>query len=345
MALTPDQVDDFVQLTLKNFKRYKWTDISLPLQFYTASKMFDEKKVTEAGGEQISWRIKTKNTGNARNTGLFAVDITKVEDVATDAKVPWSKTTTNWSYDIDEDGFQSDRETIVRLLQMREHDALSDLARLMEENLWTAPTGTTDTRPMGIPFWIQKSNTTPAGGFTGGDPANFSAGAGGVSVDDYARWKNWSFNYTAVSRDDLVKKLKKSVVFTEFRPPVPHPETGWGQTDYEMHTTYDVQEPLERLAETRNDNLGADVARYMNQVVVGGIPLGWVPYLQENETSDPIYGCNYSVLRPFVKKNAFMRRNPPKQAARQHSVREVHIDCWYNILCTSRRETFVGYIA
>lgn len=343
MALTPDQVDDFVQLTLENFKSYKWTDISLPLQFYVCSKMFDERRVVERGGSHINWKVKTKNTGNARNTGLFAVDITKVEDVATEAKVEWAKSTTNWSYDIDEDEFQSDRETIVRLLQMREHDALSDLAVLMEQNLWSQPSSSTDTRPKGIPYWIQKSSTTPAGGFTGGDPT--AGAAGGLLTATYPRWKNWSFNYTAVSRDDLVKKTKKALVFTEFKAPVPHPETGWGKTDCELYTTYDVQEPLERLAETRNDNLGPDVARYMGQVILGGVPLMWVPYLQENDSQDPIYGVNFAAFRPFVKRNAFMRRNPPKQAARQHSVREVHIDSWYNFMCVSRRETFVGYIA
>ena len=64
MALTPDQIDDFVNLTLKLFKRRQWTDFSLEHQFYTSAKMLQEKKVVERGGEQISFRIKTRNTGN-----------------------------------------------------------------------------------------------------------------------------------------------------------------------------------------------------------------------------------------------------------------------------------------
>lgn len=343
MSLTPDQIDDFVTLTLKKFKRYKWTDISLELQHYTAQQMLRDKRVMESGGEQISWRLKTKNTGNARNTGLFAIDITKVEDVATEAKVPWTKQTTNWSYDVDESAFQSDRETIVRILQMREHDALSDMAELMEENLWNAPTSSADTRPMGIPFWLIKdSSTTPEGAFNGGNPSGFSGGAGGVDSSTFTRWKNWTFGYTAVSRDDMVRKTKKALTFTRFKPPVPHPDTGYGKIDYEIFTTYRVQEPLERLAESRNDNLGADVARYMNRVTLGGVPLMWVPFLEENDTSDPLYGVNWKCFRPFVKRGANMRRNPPKVAARQHTVREVHIDHWMNYLCTDRRSTFVG---
>jgi len=128
MALTPDQVDDFVNLTLPLYKRYKWTDISLEHQEYVSSTLIDEKKVVEQGGPTISFRLKTKNTGNARNTGMYAQDITKVEDVTISASVPWAMQTTNFSYDIYEELFQSDRETIIRELQIRDHDAMSDMA-------------------------------------------------------------------------------------------------------------------------------------------------------------------------------------------------------------------------
>ena len=341
--LTPDQIDDFVTLTLKKFQRNKWTDIALKYQKYCSSKIIREKRVMEAGGEQISWRLKTRNTGTARNTGLYATDITKVEDVSTDANVPWTKQTVNWSYDIDESLFQSSRETIVRILTMREHDAMSDMAELQEENLWSAPINQADRTPWGIPYWLQKNATAnPEGGFHGGNPVGFAGGAGGVDSKLYPRWSNWTFGYKSVSRDDLVRKVKKSITFTNFQPPVPHPTTGYGATDHEIYTTYRVQEPLERLAETRNDNLGNDVAKYMNQVVIGGVPLMWVPYLEENDSSDPLYGVNWGVFRPFVKTSANMRRSPPKVAARQHSVREIHIDHWMNYLCVNRRETFVG---
>lgn len=343
MALTPDQVDDFVNLTLSVFKRYKWTDISLEHQEYISSSLIDEKKVVESGGKDISFRLKTKNTGNARNTGLFAQDVTKVEDVTIAAAVPWAMQTTNFSYDIYEDLFQSDRETIIKELQIRDHDAMSDVAELNEENLWSAPTGTTDTRPMGIPFWLQKdATTTPGGAFNGGNPSGFTAGAAGVSSTTYPRWRNWAFGYSNVTPDDMVPKVKKALAFTHFIAPVPHPELGFGKSQYTVFTTYRVVEPMERLAESRNDNLGGDLARYLGTVTIGGVPCKWVPYLEANDTSDPLYGVNWGVFRPYVKKGANMRRNAPKEAARQHTVREVHVDNWMNYICYNRRMCFVG---
>ena len=343
MPLTPDQVDDFVLLTTNLFKRGKWTDLSLEHTRYVSAKLITDKLVHERGGALIDFRLQTKNTGLARNAGMFAQDVTGVEDVMVAATVPWSMQTVNYSYSIYEALFQSDRETIIKELQVREHDALNSMAELDEENLWTDPTGTTDTRPLGIPHWIQKdASTTPGGAFNGGDPSGFSAGRAGLSSSDYPRWSNWTFGYTNATIDDLVAKVKKALAFTDFEAPVPHPELGFGKTNFEIFTTYRVTEPLERLAETRNDNLGHDLARYRNQVTIGGVPMQFVPYLEANDTSDPLYGVNFSVFRPFVKKGAHMRRNKPKQAARQHDTREIHIDNWMNYVCYDLRKCWVG---
>jgi hypothetical protein len=342
-VLTPDQIDDFVNLTLNNFKKHKWTDISMEYQEYVFAKLVREKAVIEQGGPRIEFKVKTRNTGNARNTGLFSQDSIGVEDVTISATVPWAMQTTGFAYDVDEELFQSDRETIIRILKIREHDALSDMAELNEINLWSAPTGPSDRRPMGIPFWLQKNpSADPEGAFAGGNPAGFAQGAADVSSIEYPRWRNWTFGYRKVNRDDLIRKIKKSLTFTHFRAPVPHPETGYGESKHEMYSTYRVQEPLERLAESRNDNLGADVAKYMNQVTIGGVPLSWVPYLEDNDQTDPIYGINWKVMRPYIKKGCNMRRSEPKVAAKQHTVREVFFDNWMNFCCVNRRMCFVG---
>lgn len=342
MALTPEQIDDFVTLTLDNIKRGSWTDLSLEYQEYVSRSLIDPKKVVEQGGPNITFKIKTKNTGNARNTGLYAQDITKVEDVMISASVPWSFQTTNFSYDVNEEIFQSDRETIIREMMIRQHDAESDMAELDELNLWSAPTSTADTRPMGIPFWIQKSVATPDGAFNGANPSTHAAGCAGVSSTTYPRWRNWAFQYAAVTTDDLVRKVKKALAFTNFMAPVPHPELGYGKSDYFIFTTYRVQEPMERLAESRNDNLGKDLAVYQNTVTIGGTPVKWVPFLEANDTSDPLYGVNWRVFRPYVKRGLNMRRGKPERAAKQHTVREVHYDNAMNYICYNRRMTWVG---
>lgn len=342
MALRHDQIDDFVQTTLPLFKRRAWTDISLEHQEYVAASIITDKNVTEAGGSKISFRVKVRNTGNARATGLFATDVTKIDDVMITGEVTWSYQTTNFSYDIYEDLWQSDKETIIRELQIREHDAMSDMAELTEQQMWSEPTSASDPNPYGIPFWFpMDASTTEDGGFNG---ISTSSGILRAGIDStlYPRWRNWTAGYRSPNIDDLVRKVKRALTFTNFVPPVPHPELGYGESKYQIYTTYSVQEPLERIAETRNDRLGSDVARYMGQVTIGGTPMRWVPYLESNyPTQAPLYGINWKTFRPFVKRGVNMRRNPPKPAAKQHTVREVHYDNAMNYICTDLRRNFV----
>jgi hypothetical protein len=342
MALRPDQIDDFVNLTLSNFKRSEWTDISLEYPEYIASRVITKKKVQERGGPDIRFKVQVRNAGLARNTGLYAKDVTGVEDLTTEGVVTWTKQTVNWSYDIDEPLFQSDRETIISEMLMREHSCHNDMAELNEENLWGSPSSNTDSRPTGIPFWIQKdASTTPGGAFNGGNPTGWDGGAAGISSTTYPRWKNWTFGYTSVAPDDLVVKVKKSLYKTKFKAPHPHPELGFGKSDHSIFTVYDVREPLERLAESRNDNLGKDVAKYINDVLIGGVPVEAVHYLDANDSDNPLYGVNWKVLRPYVKKGANMRRTK-KNAPFQHTVREVHYDTWMNWICYNRRMLWCG---
>lgn len=347
MALTPENQVDLANLTLKLFKRKKFTDFSLEFPEYVASKLMKEKHVEERGGTQLNFKLKTRNTGLARNTGMMAQDVTRIEDVTTEANVPWTKQTVNWSWCVDEPSFQSDAETLVEEIKVREHDALSDLAELNEENLWNEPTSSTDKRPMGIPFWFQKDTNTAAndGTLNGRNPSGFSGGCGGLSSTTYARWRNWTFRYAAYTTDDLVRKIKRAMVFTKFIPPVPYAELAYGEMQREIWTTYRVMEPLERLAETRNDNLGSDVARYMNEVTVGRVPIKLSHYLEANDTNDPLYGVNWRTFRPFIKSGANMRRTGPVQSPTQHDVKTVHYDTWMNYCCYDRRSNWVGSLA
>ena len=343
--LTPDQIDDLVTNTTKEFKKGKWTDISLDYQRYVSGEFINDKRLVEQGGTEIQWQLQVSNTGTAVNSGLYAEDVTAVDDVTISASVPWSKQTVSWSFDVDESLFQSDKETIVEMLMVREHAALNKMHELNEVNLWSEPSTSSDKRPMGVPFWIRKdATTTVAGGWNGGNPtgSGLTGGCAGVSSTTYPNWRNWTFGYAAVTPDDLVVKLKRALRYTNFVPPDPHPTLGFGGVDYVIYTTYNVVEPLERIAESRNDNLGADVARYLNRVTVAGVPFRDVPYLTENDSTDPLYGINWNDFRPFVKKGCDRRRTKPTPAPKQHTVRNVFVDTWMGYMCINRRTQFVG---
>lgn len=339
--LTPDQIDDLATITLSKFKRIKFTNISRDYQHLTVSRLINEKKVRESGGKDIRFFLKTGTTGNARPSGIFDPDQTSIAPLMTEANVPWRQLTTNYSYSVYEDSFQSSEETLIEQLKVREIDALEDMMELLEVHFWTAPTSPTENRLWGLPLWIQKDTTT-TGSFAGGNPSGFSSGLAGIDTGAHANWRNWAGSYTDVSISDLVKGIKKAMRRTLFKNYVQQPELSYGSSKQcEMFTTETVVDQLERIAEQRNDNLGKDVALYMNEVMIGGCPISWVPYLDANDTSAPVYGVNWSKFRPHVKKGWDMTRQGPKVAPLQHDTRTVHIDHWMNYVCTDRRAQWV----
>jgi hypothetical protein len=349
--LMPDQIADTINLIQKNYDKKKWVDISMPLQSYEfASRLFQQKgRIPEKGGTHLNWKIQTANLGNAKHSALWAIDNTGVKDLTQECEVPWSKQTTNFSYDIHEKLFHSDKTTIVEELKVRAHSMYNDYFTLMEEALWSTPTSSTqDPRPpLGIPHWVIKdATTTPAGGLEGGDPSGFSAGAGGLSSATFDQWDNWAFGYTNVTRDDLMSKVRVACYNTSFEAPHKFPDLTGGddrrQNRWVHYTTYAVREPLERLAEDRNDNLGSDAMRYYGMVLINGNPLRAVPYLDANDSTDPWYGIDWSNLKYVYQRGAYMQKHPPQTNSDAHTVRDVFMDCWGQFKCLNRRSMFVG---
>lgn len=342
--LSPADFVDFAQLTLSRFTKKSWIDISLGSQHYiAASKLYTSKKVVERGGTNVRWEVQVRNGQAARNVTLLQPDQMSIQDLMTYATVPFRKQTNSFSFGLEEEEFQSGPELIIDVLKVREHACMNALFELMEDNLWQAPQTTTENRPYGVPFWIKKDATTTVGGaFNGGNPTGFSDGAGGISSTTYTRWKNWTFGYTNVDRDDLVAKVRKAMRYCEFKNPHAFAQLDAGKSNWGFYTTETVLAGLELLLDSRNDNLGVDLAKYMGSVLINGSPVEWVPYLNDNDSTNPFYGINWTVFKPFVKSGWDMKRSEPIQQPFQHNWWTVHIDHWCNYLCENRRRCFVG---
>lgn len=343
MGLTPDQIPDIINLTLQGYVRGKWTDLSLEFPDYIASNLINEKNLTEFGGYQINFKLQVRNNDLARVTGMWEPDVTDVKDLSIEGYVPWSLLTVNWSYHAMESAIQTDRETIVQEILMRDHACRNDMVVLNESLLWGQPANSTDTRPRGIPYWLQKASSANAGDHVGGNPSSNLYRAN-INSDTYTSWKNYAFTYTNVSSDDLCKKVKNAIYETNFIAPNPMPEIGYGKADRTIYTVRNVQEQLERMAENRNENLGSDVAKYYQTVTVAGIPIRAVHYLDANDSTNVLYGVNWKVFRPYVKKGWNMKRSVVEPGRPQHLVTTVHYDTMMNYVCFDLRQCFVGHI-
>lgn len=345
MGLTPEQIPDIIGLTLNYYLKGKWTDLSMEFPDYIASNLINDKNVTEFGGPQITFQLQVRNNGLARVTGMWEPDVTDVSDLSISGTVPWSLLTVNWSYHAFESEVQTDRETIVQMVVMRDHAAKNDMVKLNESLLWGQPsaTGQNSTNPRGIAYWLQKASSANAGDFVGGNPSS-GLNRAGIDSNTYTSWKNFAWTYTNPTVDDMIKKVKNSIYMTQFIAPNPMPEIAYGKADRTIYTTRAVQEPLERLAENRNENLGSDVAKYYQTVTIAGIPLKAVHYLDSNDSTNPLYGVNWKVFRPYVKKGANMRKTVVTPGRPQHLVTTVHYDTMMNYVCFDLRQCFVGSV-
>ena len=293
MGLTPEQIDDLVENTLHDFEKGKWTDLSMSLQQYFAmNNMLLDDRVGIEGGDQLQWQVKVRNSGAAKNTGMFAVDDVKVLDVTKHCLVPWTKQTTNFAYDVDEESFQSgDAHRIVNLLQLRRHDAMSSFAELMEDNFWGIPGASSDEaemkKPLGVPYWIVRNATK---GFNGGAPISTVSGGhttvANLSPTTYTSWRNYTGAYVSISKRDLIRLLREATVKCYFKAPVPHPAIVKGERPrHVLCTTYEVVSRMEEMLEDQNQNLGNDVASKDGQVTFRRSPVYWVPWLENNHDS------------------------------------------------------------
>jgi hypothetical protein len=364
MALMHENIDDFVLNTINKFIKGEWTDISLPLQKYYFAARFGRgrkfpdgnaysKKKPIMHSAYLEWRIQHRNTGTFANSELFAVETSSTRDLFVGAKIPWSKQVVSMTWDQDEDLFQMGPEVIINDIVARKHAMYNDFYEGMEEEMWAAPTSSSESprSPYSLTWWVQQS-TTAAFGFNGTDPSGFSDGRGGVSSSTYPRWANGTFTYNTVSDDDLVKKMAEAYEKCGFFAPHDFKQIGPDLPQWEIYTVYSVKSDYEDLLTASNDNLGKDAGKFRNisNPNFKGTPIRWVPALDNSESAavdanNPIYGINWAHLCYVYHKSRDMKLCKPMRPNKQPTVREVWMDNWGQFWADNLRCHWVGRVA
>lgn len=341
-----EAIDDFVNTTLNKMEKGKWEDLAQEQQEYMGKKLLDSKKTRRIGGPYIEFPVITGRFGNARMVGVYEEDDVKIKNIHAKGKIPWRHMQGAWGYDVAEDDFQTDDETIVDMLETRDYTARAEMFELFESEVFSEPSGPTSKSLYGLLLWIQadSSSSATAGSFNGLNPSGFTSGLADIdaTLAKYAGWRNYAFNYVGITKNDFVLKAKRAVRRTHWKPIVPHPQLGFGELNQEVMTTETVCEGLEDIAESRNDNLGRDVVAYMDQVLVAGRPVKNCWYLTNNYTDNPVLGVDWSAARFYVSSKNDMRRTGPIRNPRNHNGRNIFYDWKGNLVFMKRRTSFRG---
>ncbi len=332
-ALTAPQLGDLVQTTLRDLGKARFTEIATDLQEHTAMRnLLRKNRVELSSGYGVQWDVMVSQTNAAANVGLGASDNVNIVDVMTQATADWRNTTTNYGMIGQEIDMNREPSRIVDLIRTRRIGAMISFAEIMESNFWGPPVASTDSlTPWGVNMWIVKSATT---GFNGGAPSGYTSI--GLNPTTYPRWNNYTYQYVAVSRDDLIRNWRKAATLTNFKPPVDGIPTFNTGDSYGFYTNYGVIGPLEEALESQNDDLGNDIASKDGMTIFRRVPVAWIPKL-EADTTNPVYGINWGYFKTYILKGWWLKETHVPIYPGQHTMSAHFLDSTYQFITKNRR--------
>ena len=345
--ITAARLADLTTLTLGKLERASWTDISTDLQeFIVMPMILKEKKVqVQSGRTAATFYAQVGVNTNGKHVGFYNTDTTGVAELSKELSVPWSLYQNSFAFDVREIALNDGGEQLVNLLKMKRHAMMVETAKDMEDAFWGAPASSSDNLvPLGVDYWLVQNATQ---GFNGGLPSGFSDVAG-LDPSTYTRWSNWTDTFSAVSKDDLIAKIRLAFYKTTWKSPHIYPDLSGSEYKRALYSTYAVVSDMERLAETQNTDLGNDLASKDGTVMIKRTPVFAVPKLDESHdgtSDDPVYGIDWNTVEPRFKKGWFAKESAAKEKANSHNTLVVFLDTIYQYVCTNRRRNFVLYQA
>jgi hypothetical protein len=340
MGLAFNQIDDAVLLTQnKLIERGAFVDMQTDLTDHVAVReMWKGRQKQFEGGLNWEFQVQMDHNHSARTVGLYETDGSSLTDTMVKGEVPVRHVNAHYIYDQREKAFQRGGVAIVDLVKTRYVGMMVSLFELLEEILWGKPTNSGDDKtPYGIAYWVTKSATT---GFYGVDPVGFSDGRAGISSTTYPRYANYTAPYAAVTKEDLLRKMREAHRKTQFRSPVSHATPVVGGMQNGIYTCSDVIGLLEELLEAQNMNLGNDLASKDGRTLFKGTPVTYAPKL-DDDSSAPVYLLDWKWLAVGVMAGWENNLSAPYMVPGKHLVRRVDLDASLNMVCTDPRRQAV----
>jgi len=342
MSIAASQIDDLVLWTQEQLiKRGAFVDLTTDLSDYVAVReMWGSHKKQFKGG--LDWRFDALMDHNhsARAVALYETDGSGINDAGVSGKVGPRFINANYTYDVLEPELQSDEITVVNYVKSKYTQMMVSFYEYLEEVCWGKPADSSDLKtPFGVAYWVVKNATE---GFNGGNPAGFTDGRAGISTTTYPRWANWTGTYGAVSKEDLIRKMRRSVRKTKFISPLTKNEPTLGAERNGIYTTDNVIGLIEEALEAQNMSLGSDIASQDGRALFKGTPVTYAPYLDADST-DPVYMLNWKWLAIGVLEGWNENLSKPQVVAGKHTVRRVDLDASLNMVCTNLRKQAVFY--
>jgi len=334
-TLTPEAMADLIKSTLADLDRNAINQFATTLQNYEVmGKLLRSDRTTFHDGRKLQWNMMTDHAHSARSVGLYEKDSLNVGDYLQTAEAPWRFLTDNWAYEYREALMNRGSSRIVDELAARKAASLISTAEALEAKFWDCPVDSEDVlEPFGIYYWITKHATE---GFYGGNNLIYTSGRGGLSSGTYARYKNWTGQYVNVTKNDLIKKMRKAYEYCQWKMPTNVATIRSGEVMNRIYCAYATLAELETVGESQNENLGRDIASMDGKILFRGMPVVWVPYL-DNDTDLPVFMLNMNDFQVATLEGDYLRTTGPIRADEYHNVFAFHTDLTYQFIAKQLR--------
>ena len=356
MPITDRDIEDLLTTTLNTIKKDNFVDMSQELTEYIVVPYLLTKRgglIVKKGGVGLEVTLMVEHGGRSRFVGEYDEDVIVVIDHLKKMKLFYSLLTDNLAYTRSEMLDNRGPERINDIIKPRRRGMYLRVAETMEANFFQTPDADDDVTPWGLKYWIVKNSSS---GFNGGYPAGFTR-IGNINLTEVPQFKNYTDQYTAISKADLILKVRRALRRTNWRSPRKDPGVD-GDTSPRrlLLCNEDVLEGVENIGEAQNENLGRDIAS-MNaglnnfrgtgirqspdgEILIKKHPLVYARLL-DSDTSDPMYGLDMFTFHAMTQRGDNMRLGDFKQAPNQHRIFAAHLDHKHQTICTNRRNNWV----
>lgn len=359
MPIRDQDIADLLITTFNKIRREKFIDMSQELTEYIVVPYLLTQRgglVVKKGGVGIEETIMMEHGGRSRFVGEYEEDVITVIDHLKKMKLFYSLLTDNLAYTRSEILDNRGKERINNIIKPRRRALYLRVAETMEENFFQLPDADDSLTPWGLRYWIVKNATA---GFYGGYPSGFARIAD-INLTEVPQFKNYTDTYTAISKADLILKMRRAHRRTNWRSPRKDPGVEGDTSPRRLLLCNETGiEGLENIGEAQNENLGRDVAPMDAGLNTfrgkGGLrvsPDGEILFKRhpavyarplDDDTTNPFYGLDMFTFHAMTQQGDNMRLGDFATAPHQHRVFVAHLDHKHQTICTNRRNNWVIY--
>jgi len=356
MPVTDKKIEDLLITTHASLRKGKFTDISQELHDYIVVPYLLTQRgglIVKKSGVGIEETLMVNHGGRSRFVGEYEEDVVVVIDHLKKMKLYFTLLTDSLAYtrtEILENRYDA---RINNVILPRRLALYLRVAETMEENFFSTPSADDDVTPWGLKYWIVKNATA---GFNGGYAAGFTRIAN-INLTEVPAFKNYTNAYTAISKADLILKMRRAHRATKWRTPRKMTGVEGDTSDRRIILCNETTlEGFENIGEGQNENLGRDLAPYaagsnrfrgtgLAQTEDGEILFKRKPLIYaeplDSDTTDPVYGLDMFTFHALTFQGDNMRLGDFKVVPLQHRVFSAFLDHKHQTICTNRRNNWV----